>query len=268
MSNDETFESLIATIYNTNTNAHKRQRAAYALGELRNTRAIDPLIIVMHDADPAVRDSAASALAQFGGAAVKPLFSKLRSTHSHARYLAARTLREIGWTPNTPAEQVLVDGALRHWAVLPMGGQPALKLLISYMYDNDPSIRQEAAYTLGEMGDHGAANALLAGLHDDDVLVRWRSAEALGKMKELSAVKPLIATLDDRSPKVRLVAAWALGRIGDARAIEGLVHVLPDRRVAFGKRVGDIAAWALEMMDNPEASQALQIWRSQQAIRG
>ena len=70
--------------------------------------------------------------------------------------------------------------------------------------------------------------ALLNALSDEDSTVREYSAQSLGNIKEIKAVKPLINLLEDTDYFVRCNAAYALSEIGDVQAIEPLIKVLDD----------------------------------------
>jgi HEAT repeat protein len=68
-----------------------RQIAAEILGQLRDTRAVEPLITVLRSADYwPVRQAAAEALAQLGDTrAVGPLIAILKDEHGDVRWAAA-----------------------------------------------------------------------------------------------------------------------------------------------------------------------------------
>lgn len=108
--------------------------------------------------------------------------------------------------------------------------------LLRYLPDEDPKIRAEVAYALGEVGADRVTPDLVAQLlGEDDVRARIRIVEALGRIGDRRAVASLIPLLRDReferdSPlssmrnpfpgntEVRYVALWALQRIRDGEA--------------------------------------------------
>ena len=71
-------------------------------------------------------------------------------------------------------------------------------LLVEVLTDTarDEILRQEAANTLGEIGDPVAIPALLVGLEDPAAGVRWRAALALSKMRVLEAISAIEAALE------------------------------------------------------------------------
>lgn len=58
------------------------------------------------------------------------------------------------------------------------------------------SLRQEAAMTLGRIGDPAAVPALLTALEDPQAGVRWRAALALSKIGDLEAIPAIEAALE------------------------------------------------------------------------
>jgi HEAT repeat protein len=89
--------------------------------------------------------------------------------------------------------------------------------------------------------------------HNEDPFVRQRAAWWLGEHEAAAAVQPLIDSLDDPSPAVRLVAGWALGEIKDRQAIPGLIETLDDD----DPLVREMAALALGEIESPSAVSAL-----------
>jgi len=74
----------------------RRRRAAEALGLLRPTAAIAPLLRALKDNHATVQEAAARALAAIGSPAVEALFGMLAHPDATVQRLAARTLGEIG----------------------------------------------------------------------------------------------------------------------------------------------------------------------------
>jgi HEAT repeat protein len=73
-----------------------RQSAAWALGELASTQAVDPLLKALDDTKM-VREVAAKSLGEIGDPrAVKPLLNKLKDQNWEVRGTTARALGKIG----------------------------------------------------------------------------------------------------------------------------------------------------------------------------
>ena len=131
--------------------------AAWALGQLGDTRAVEPLIKALpefEDTFGGEKDHIAEALGKMGEAAIEPLIN-----------------------------------ALKH---------------------ENLSVREGAAWALGQLGDTRAVEPLILALRSRHT--RRSAAEALGKMGEAAAIEPLILAL--RSRHTRRGAAEALGKMG------------------------------------------------------
>jgi HEAT repeat protein len=88
--------------------------------------------------------------------------------------------------------------------------------LIGQLHDPEPSIRAEAAWTLGEARDPIATESLLYALrHDPSIEVRAAAARGLGKIGARDAIPALLAGLGD-DWEVADRAADALVNLGEA----------------------------------------------------
>ncbi len=137
-------EHLITALKHADWNV--RERAAEALGEIKDPRAVEPLIATLEDADSRVRSSVAKALGEIKDPrAVEPLFAALADGDISIRvtWSAAMSLRKIG--------------------------APVVELLIAALKDPDSRVRRSAAYALGEIEHPRAVEALLAGLRELDL---------------------------------------------------------------------------------------------------
>jgi HEAT repeat protein len=203
--------------------ATKRRDAAAALGQLGDTRAVEPLILASQGLfDTDVVAAAIEALGQLGdGRAVKPLLA-----HSSNPYQNGQRLYTLAW-----------QGLLKL-------GVCAVEPLIAALQDSPAGIRSRAAWVLGQLGDARAVAPLIAALQDSNDEVRSQAVWALGKLGDARAVEPLIAALEDLDQHVRDAAASALGQLGDARAVEPLIAALQDSnsnvRSAAGVALGEL----------------------------
>jgi hypothetical protein len=180
-----------------------RMLAAGALGQMRDPRAVQPLIAALKDSDRHVPETAAEALVKIGTPAVEPLIVALKDSDSNVRRLAAGALGQIG-------------------------DARAVEPLIAALTDSNWELRQAAARALEQIGDARSFEPLVAALKDSNEFVRKEAAEGLAKIGDARAVEPLIATLKDSYRWVRKAAAGALGQIADARAVEPLIAALKD----------------------------------------
>jgi HEAT repeat protein len=86
-------EPLIAILKGTNSS--DRINAIKALGIIKDPRAVEPLIVAMKDPNGNVQLSAAEALGKYGEPAVEPLIAVLKDSDPNARRNAAYALGEI-----------------------------------------------------------------------------------------------------------------------------------------------------------------------------
>jgi HEAT repeat protein len=202
-----------------------RRDAAAALGQLGDSRAVEPLLAALSDVEPEVRASVAAALGLLGElSAVEPLIGALQDDDPSVRTAAALALGGLG-----PALAGIGDDR----AVLP---------LILALQDGFAAVREGASVGLGRMGSPAVA-PLLAALRGQDLAVRKGATEALVRIG-FPAIEPLVAALDD--PVLRPMASMMLGRIGDARAVDPLIATLraesePVRRAAA--ETLDLLSW-------------------------
>jgi HEAT repeat protein len=186
-------------------NSGVRRNAADALGEIKDPRAVEPLIAALKDRDDYdLRQSVTSALRAIGTPAVEPLIAALKGPDdSHVRGYAANALG------------IVQDPS-------------AVEPLIAALKDTDSGVRSVAAWALGRIKDPRAVGPLIAALKDSNEHVRESAAEALAFDIGTPAVTPLIAALKDSDAQVRDYGVWALGRIKDHRAVEPLIAALTD----------------------------------------
>jgi HEAT repeat protein len=126
--------------------------------------------------------------------------------------------------------------------------------LLDALHDADTRVRDRAAWALHSIGDVRALDALLSLLSSPSANDRGWSAYAVGGLGDPRAVKPLLLILHDPDPWPRRGAANSLGRLGDRRAVIPLIAVLRDEDSLVRKE----AATALGNLDAPEARPALQ----------
>jgi HEAT repeat protein len=128
-----------------------------------------------------------------------------------------------------------------------------IKGLIRAMgYDNDESIRKEAAFALGKITDSQSpiytirnentelkdtsedsignftVEQLINSLQDENWSIRMNAAKTLVEIGE-TAVEKLINSLKDENWQVRWHTAEILGEIGDVRGVKPLINLLNDK---------------------------------------
>jgi HEAT repeat protein len=130
-----------------------RYAAEEALGNIKDTRAIAPLILVINDS------YAKYALGEIGMPAVEPLIQCLKNNSSGVRSNAA-------------------------WALIFIKEDKAVAVepLICALKDTDSEVRSEAAYALGFIRDTRAIEPLIQALKDNDSNVQNSANEALERI--------------------------------------------------------------------------------------
>ncbi len=214
-----------------------RQAAAWALAEIGDRRAVEPLIQAFRN-NPVERY--AQALARFGDPrAVEPLLAALIHKDEDVRELAAGTIGKID--PEWPRSPAAREAAPR---------------FVEALGDRDPEVKRWALEVLERIGDRRAGEALLRVIERQTEAAGWAvrelnriepgwtrkpeakaavaplvavlrtqgferelAAATLAEIGDPDAVGPLLEALRDRDRDLRNAAARALGRIGDARAI-------------------------------------------------
>ena len=132
-----------------------RERAAWALGRIRDGRLVEPLLEALSDGDWRVRAYAAWALAKSGDArAVPGLLAALQDPVWRLRAMAAYALQEIG----DPAARAAMTRALS---------------------DEAWQVRHGAVHYLARFADPAARTLVRGMLADRHVAVRSAAAEAL-----------------------------------------------------------------------------------------
>ncbi len=190
--------------------AHKnlevRRRAAEVLGEIRDARAIDPLIELLGDADPELTNHARTALGKIGTPAVEPLLEVLITGSKEQRLGAAGAL---GQTRSPKAIEPLVaalredDELLILWSLHALQNnltdssrdilaRPEIAQQLLAALKSDSKSVQDAVSGLLIQVAANIVDALLAALDDPDLRVRNGAVRALFVVHDQRVVKPLL----------------------------------------------------------------------------
>ena len=227
--------------------AKREWELAIDLGDI----AVEPLIAALRDKDAKVREFAAEALGQIGDTrAVEPLIVATRDT-GNVRYAAACALGKIGDDRAfEPLLDALKDGVKSAAESLrQIVGARAVEPLIAALRDKDANVREAAAEALEQIG-----------ISDDLQVQAWyrvakREWELAIDLGDIAA-EPLISVLkNEKSWDVLKLATVAMGKIGGERIEEALIATLKDKDA----NVRRLAAEALEQIGIP-ADLQLQAW--------
>ncbi|MCA9672869.1 MAG: HEAT repeat domain-containing protein [Myxococcales bacterium] len=204
-----------------------RQTAVRGIGELRDADARALLMnILKEDPNPAVRATAARALADLGD-------SSLVDTLRKARKVSA------------PLVQVSIDHAL-----VRLGQRAARGRLRVFLRDKDKDVRKSAASVLGKLGDKRVLPVLLQQIRAEtaqrDMVTLLATAARLGHGASRKSLEDGLARAS--KPKFQLECADALARLGDEKALAALEKMLRDKRRPLALRLS--AAGALAALGN------------------
>jgi len=197
--------------------------AAYALRNLADRSAIEPLIGGLGHADARVREAVLDALDELIAKPAIPAIARsmLNDYDQYVRWRAMTVLREL----EQGAEIAAITAALkdpsssvtarRNAATLAgnLRAEAAVPLLLAAFNDqSDPQTRWLAVEAVGKIGDRG----ILTGVPAD-----WKMKPAVVAL-EPAVIAAVEAKLTDSNPDVRQFAVSALGKIGSAANVPAL----------------------------------------------
>jgi TonB family protein len=128
-----------------------------------------------------------------------------------------------------------------------------VRALVEALSDKEATVREAAAFALGQIADPAATGLLIPLLADHDAEVRASAAFALGMIGNRKALQALSYATGDSEPEVRSSAIFALGLMQDAEAVDEIVDALDDS--SFDVRYD--AVWALGQIGEPDAEDHL-----------
>ncbi|MFB0562069.1 MAG: HEAT repeat domain-containing protein [Candidatus Lokiarchaeia archaeon] len=156
-----------------------RIRAAEVLAEIKDKRAVEPLIQALRDAIWRVQEAAGAALIRIMGlGALDPLIEALRDENVETQVSAAMSLSLMA--KGSAGKRDPFQMAFKGYAVQ-MGG--AVEPLIQALKDEDDAVREAAAIALGFIGDERAVEPLTHLLEDEVDSVIMAAKEALSDIE-------------------------------------------------------------------------------------
>ena len=213
-------ETVLADV--TARSARRREMAVSNLAPFDRDDVRSALMDVLRrDPVPAVRMSAAFALAEWGSSPPLSIIAEALGGLEHAGSLRLRALLAL-IAASSPLE--LVDlmradpGAPVLAAALHALGQSgtlgAIDLIIEAASHADVTVRTEAFRALAQLGHPDAERAIPGGLADTAWQVRGQAAQCAGQIGLASAVPALEAALSDPQWWVRFQVSDALTKLG------------------------------------------------------
>jgi HEAT repeat protein len=162
-----------------------------------------------------IREEAAKALGEIGDTrAIEPLAAALTDRFETVRKIAAEALDKFGWQPGNDQSAANYWVIKNNWERCVDIGSLAVEPLLEALSNWSPWMRRGAAEALGRIGDPRAVQSL-AGVfstryYERDEQLYLLAVEALGRIGSPSAVEPLTARLVDANKAVRQAAGRAL----------------------------------------------------------
>lgn len=139
-----------------------------------------------------------------------------------------------------------------------LGNPQASQALIHATTDDDSHVRYHVIYVLERIKATDALMIFIHAIeHDTDADVRYRAAKGLGVLKDRAAVPVLIQAIQDEKLHVRHSAIQALGFIGDERSIEVIAACREDKSL----RIRQAAESALNLLRQEHPAHFLHINR-------
>jgi HEAT repeat protein len=227
-----------------------RSAAALALGQFQDSRVAEPLIKLLSDPAPLARATAADVLGQMKEpGAIRWLVSLLRDPDPMVQSRVVRSLKRLGWQPQTETEQkwhFVATGNLNRVAEL---GPEGIAPLVDLMRNGTPEQQLSAVKALGEVDDPRILKLTLEALKKPNIMVRLAALEILKRAADPSIYDTVERLLKDKEVNIRVAATATCAVCGGGRAVPSLAHMLKDlswevRREAvkaLGK-IGDTAA--------------------------
>jgi len=203
----EGMNHLLAALHSRNK--HTRLGVIEALGEIRDPRAVDPLIGLLGDDDNEVRWEAALALGEIADPrAFGPLEATLRDPDRYVRHGSAIALEKMGWSPDSPVDRAFLLAGKQEWNALAYIGEDAIPSLDCASKDKDRTVRLMAVRTLGRIGEEKAIPTLYRAIRDPDDQVRWEAVMASQKCGISPQYLPRALARRPRTRKSPAIAAF------------------------------------------------------------
>ncbi len=234
-------DSLISELNGDNSEIY--ECAVFALGEVRDRRAVSPIKIVFKNGNEVVKYTAISALGKIKSEeAITFLLKEVKNGNFHIINKIFSTFCENELLSIELLTKTSNDHSkyLRGFAALGLGVICDDIWAISHLfredapYDDDPYILGKAAHAIGKINDRYALNQdaiyiLVKLMHDPSPYVKYNAVHSLGKIRIkdpqiISEIEGLLNYQDDLY--VRDSAVYALKEINNPSFVESLNNAL------------------------------------------
>ena len=207
-------------------------------------------------------------LKAFGYTAVEPLIHYILSTNDYSNlWIGIRALEGIGdpraieplWELYYKSENHKGVQSKILWALGNLKDQRVFDIAVSWLTDENLSLRQAAIRALGNLGDTRAVEILIPILNSPNDDIRLSTIWALGSLRDKRALAPMSDWIDKEFQIGSLIGAFA--NIGSSESIHALERIL--YRAALLEDEGQYthlrlyALDAIAAIDDPAALPAL-----------
>lgn len=223
-------EPLITTLNDTNHTV--RELAALTLGEIKDPRAVNPLLTLMKkDKFLSIQERSAYALGKIGTPSLEPLLKEIKNDNWEIRSV--------------------VSGALGM-----INDKRAVEPLINALQDEHSEVRYKTAYALGKISDPRVVEPLISALNDKAWEVRFASAQTLAAINDPRRIEPLVQGLNTKDMAIIIGAYVFFIEIGKSGSEPLLIEALNK----FGDRQFTTIAYDYYNCGNPELAKAAELW--------
>ncbi len=198
-------------------NFQVRWAAVTAVGRLGDHRVIDCLLKAVEDTELIVRTQA-----------VTELMGKVRDIIARRDVRLARILIHMFSLENEEIINLAMDGFQEM-------GPESFHWLHDALQNPSPTIRANAALTLGRVRARDSTPYLLDLLQDEEAQVRAAASEALGRIGDKVSIEPLVLLIQDNVEKVQEQASAAIVRFGKQATVP-LLNALSREKDKFVQR--------------------------------
>ncbi len=200
-------------------NDDERKVAAHFLGDLKDQRAVQALLVAVEDRNLDVRRQAIQSLGKMKDMRAAGVLRRV--VVGEDRFVRAAAARALGVLRDTSAVDMLISVVDREMhlegrsreelmrsiarALGALNDRRGIDALIRLLGHPGEHVRSYAAHSLGHIGDPRAADALAQALNDGSVFVRWSAAWALVTLKDARVV-PVLVEMVGKGANVQMAA--------------------------------------------------------------
>ncbi|MFL5805285.1 MAG: HEAT repeat domain-containing protein [Roseiflexaceae bacterium] len=215
-----------------------RQATLTILGRCGAPEAYPALVDALADDSPAVRATAADALARIGRPAILAIRPALEAGDPLLRKMAAVALSRIDRGAFGALIGAQIDGDLRTiycnqgrlQALAPCASYPSIMVLQSVLREQNQGLVDEIFYLLAATHDGGAVEVIAESLRSGDPRVRANAAEALESLSSPQVARLATSLFEPGPPLERLLRIgaeqWSIHPPDTAGAIQDLLRDL------------------------------------------